>query len=154
MIVDPAVSRPSGLLHEAGHLACVPAEYRHLFSGDVAKGQQLMLDQLEASGADIDSPLYRAVIQTSDPEATAWAFAAGLAIGLKPQQIILDDEYDGEGWDVRFGLSSRRYLGINGLANAGFCCTSARLSAYTGLPAYPNLRFWLQPAGLSRYCAS
>lgn len=67
---------------------------------------------------DPDHPLERAAIQCSDPEATGWAQSAGLAIGLVPEIIILDSEYDDSGADVRAMLLASQHVGINGLAHA------------------------------------
>ena len=78
-------------------------------------------------------------------EATAWAFAVGTYLGLKPADIILDDQYEGEGAAVRLMLKARQYAGIHGLAAAGFCVTRPALAEVYGLPAYPLLAKWLQP---------
>ena len=127
---------PSNLLHEAGHLAIMPAQFRPLASGDLEEVTRAMLEL--CGELQPDEPLYRAIIQTSDPEATAWAWAAGLAIGLEPKVIILDDEYDGDGADVRGAVSVHCHPGIHGLAHAGFC-------RVRGEPRYPTLKMWLQP---------
>lgn len=132
--------RVSNLLHEAGHLACVPPAYRHLMSGNLYKGTRAMLDSLTALAVEPDSPLMRAVLQCSDPEATAWAWAAGVHLGLPEDQIILDEEYDGEGQNIRFCLQASAYVGINGLMHAGMCQKPRRPGGY------PTLRTWLQDA--------
>jgi uncharacterized protein len=92
-----------------------------------------------------DSALARACIQCSDPEATAWAWAAGVHLGLDPKEIVQDDEYGNGGSDIRLMLSMNKYMGINGLAFAGFCVTRpGPLEQMSGLPAYPKLAMWLQ----------
>ena len=141
LLLDPDAS-PSAALHEAGHLSCMPAEFRHLAQGDLKDVFCAMLDTL--NDMDPDAPQAKAIIQCSDPEATAWAWAAGMHIGLPINQIILDDEYNGNGHVLRLQLQMRAYAGINGLANAGFCVTRPRLEDVTGLPAYPKLVRWLQ----------
>ncbi len=133
--------RASSLLHEAGHIACVPAPYRRLLSGNLYKGLRAMYELVRALDVAPDSPLMRAVIQCSDPEATAWAWAAGVHLGLPAELIIMDDEYDGEGADVRFCLQASSYLGINGLMHAGMCQNPRRPGGF------PVLRTWLQDAG-------
>ncbi len=67
-----------------------------------------------------DSPLSRAIIQCSDPEATAWAWAAGIHLGLPPKIIIQHDEYDGAGRDIRQGLSINCYPGFTDLPTLDF----------------------------------
>lgn len=135
--------RASGLLHEAGHLAPLPAQYRCLFSGNVSRGQKAMLDAITELNLHPDHPLYRAAIQSSEAEATSWAWAAGKHLGIPDELIIQDDEYNGDGEVERLRLQFGRHYGINGLHHAGFCKVSA--SSPKPLPVYPSLAFWLQP---------
>lgn len=147
LIIDPVRCPVSNLLHEAGHLAITPSQYRTWMSDDLEQGQKAMLEDVQRivkQTGDVDGPLYRAAVQTSDVEATAWAWAAGKRLGLDETQIIQDDEYDGQGADLRLQLSMRRYLGINGLQHAGFCATSESAGKYMNLPVYPQLARWLQ----------
>ncbi len=153
ILYDPSAATASNLLHEAGHIATMPAAYRSTLDDDVEAAVRSMMDDLWAKGrmADPDDPLVRAALQCSDPEATAWAWAAGLRIGLPEEVVIMDHEYDGDGADLRamLGYATRPgaetatgYLGIHGLAHAGFCA----LRQGRPLPMYPELAFWLQQA--------
>lgn len=142
LIVAPSC-RASGLLHEAGHLACVPGRFRGYMSDNLAHGMRKMMDELQPMALTPDHPLERAAIQCSDPEATAWAWAAGMAIGMAPEQIIQDDEYDGDGTDIRMMLSASQYVGIHGLAHAGMCKRGAWAAPED---RYPNMTTWLQTA--------
>ncbi len=128
---------PSALLHEAGHLAIIPRDFRSLASTNVSKAIARGFKAAEKAGltAIPDEPIVRALLQASDPEATAWAFAAGRAIGLPDEVIILDREYDGDGRMQRVMLSRGQHLGIHGLQHAGMC--NAR--------RYPKMSRWLQP---------
>jgi hypothetical protein len=137
-------ARVSAVLHEAGHLATVPSRFRHYVGANWSAAIERMFSESENEAPD--SPLYRALLQCSDPEATAWAYAFGVHMGLAPEEIILDDEYDGTGAFLRMQLGGRAYLGINGIACAGFCATSAASAKYRKLPLYPELAFWLQNA--------
>jgi hypothetical protein len=74
-----------------------------------------------STSTEPDGDLQRAVLQCSDPEATAWAWAAGQYLGLQPKAIIQDDEYGGDGSFLRLQLATGGYVGINGLSHAGFC---------------------------------
>jgi hypothetical protein len=135
----------SDVLHEAGHLACIPRRFRHRANDDLDVLAKEMLDDVVVLDAFGESPLYRAVIQCSDPEATAWAWAFGQHLGLAPEDIIEDHQYPdedgvGTGAEVRLALSMRMYIGIHGLAHAGFCSTNR----FGRLPLYPNLAFWTQ----------
>lgn len=135
-------ARVSGLLHEAGHIAIAPKRFRHLISDDVDAAMAKMLEAV--ADEHPDSPLHRAVLQCSDAEATAWAFSFGTHLGYSSEFLIRDDEYDGEGEYTRLSLTLRSYLGINGLAAAGFCATSAVVAARLNRPLYPALAFWTQ----------
>lgn len=138
-------TRASAVLHEAGHLACLPARFRAMAQDDLRLAVQTMFQTYGAEGHEPDSPAYKAALQCSDPEATAWAWAAGEHLGLAPGAIIEDDEYSGDGRFLRVQLSTRRHAGINGLAAAGFCVTRpGQLETVFGLPAYPRLARWLQ----------
>lgn len=140
--VDPSCA-PSALLHEAGHCAIVPARFRRFMSDNLSIGMKRMFDELEVMNLDPDHPLERAAIQCSDPEATAWAWAAGLAIGLAPENIILDEEYNGSGMEIRSMLEANQYIGINGLAHAGMCKRGIWVAENI---RYPKMEHWLQAA--------
>lgn len=136
-IIYDDTARPSNLLHEAGHIAICPGRFRHLLSGDLDSSFEQILSAARLGDEEPDSPLYRALIQMSDPEATAWAFAAGVAAGLPRESVIEDTDYAGEGSSIRLALAAGRYLGINGLQHAGM--TSLR-----GTVRYPSMHRWLQ----------
>src|SRR3546814_296386 len=90
-----------------------------------------------AANSDLspDAPEMRAIMQAGETEATAWAFAAGRAIGLPDHVIIEDQDYDGEGEGIRFGLALNAYVGINGMVRGGMC---------ESVRAYPAMIKWLQ----------
>lgn len=139
--VDPRAPA-SALLHEAGHLAIVPTEFRYMLSGDLDAGMEKIFQHLDSLELEPDSHLQRAMLQTGDAEATAWAFAAGRAIGLPDELIIQDDEYSGEGRFIRKSLAAGAYVGINGISHAGYCVR--RATPYRPLPVYPTLAYWPQ----------
>lgn len=140
LMVSPEATA-SNVLHEAGHLAIVPARFRSYLSGNIATGLYRAFDEIETLEIPADDPLYRKMMQTGDVEATAWAWAAGKALDIPEREIIRDDEYDGTGDAIRLGLSFGAYVGINGIANADFCAVR---KGRPGLPVYPELAFWLQ----------
>lgn len=142
LMVDPRCPA-SGLLHEAGHLAVVPSQYRSLFSGDVGRGQRAMLDAISALNLHPDAPLYRAAIQACEAEATAWAYAAGTYLRIPFELIYQDHEYQNGGAILRFQLSHNSHFGVHGLQHAGFC--KVRASGVGDKPVFPRLAFWLQP---------
>jgi hypothetical protein len=133
----------SDLLHEGGHLAVVPAQFRAYLNGNVGSGLHRMLDEIGALDLHPDDLLYRATIQASDPEVQAWGWACGEHLGIPEDLRILDSEFDGEGAVMRQALSMNCHAGINGLAHAGFCL--ARRVRGLEKPAYPKLSHWIQP---------
>lgn len=102
-----------------------------------------MFEAIRDANLEPDSSLVRQAIQCSDPEATAWAFAAGRALGFSDELIILDSSYDGTGATVRLALAASQYIGINGLTAAAMCARGA-VAALRGQPAYPHMLVWTQ----------
>lgn len=49
--------RPSGLLHEACHLACVPGRFRSYMGDNLAKGMGRMMTELREMALEPDHPL-------------------------------------------------------------------------------------------------
>jgi hypothetical protein len=139
--IDPSCP-VSNILHEAGHLAIVPTQFRHFMTGDLDEGTERMFAEIKKLGLEPDDPLSRAAMQASESEATAWAWAVGEYLEIPPEVIILDSEYEGDGADMRVMLMMRQYLGIHGLMHAGFCVT--RANPRRNLPVYPKLSYWLQ----------
>ncbi|QAY80421.1 hypothetical protein [Sphingosinicella sp. BN140058] len=136
---DPARALPSDLLHEAAHLAILPERFRKLASDDL---EPLFLHMCEEAARHVEEDpdrandhFVRSVLQAGECEATAWAFAAGRAARLPDTVIITDDQYEGEGADIRRGLALGAYLGINGLVASGMC---------ESVRSYPSLCRWLQ----------
>lgn len=137
-------AKPSAVLHEAGHLALIPGQHRHKAHGDL---DAVIADVLDEEWDDPCCAGAVAAIQCGDPEATAWAWAVGMALGLESREIIMDSEYSSTGRSIRTQLSARAYVGINGLAAARLCVVkSPELAKVSGLPIYPELARWVQPA--------
>lgn len=133
----------SDVLHEAGHLATLPAAFRPLARGDLRDVMARLMASLET--VESDSMPMRAAMSCGDPEATAWAWAAGCHLRLPARQVISDSDFGGDGAEIRVMLSLGAYAGIHGLAHGGFCVTRpGPLEAMAGLPAYPKLQRWLQ----------
>ena len=128
------------ILHEAGHLACLPALFRPQANDDLDDLAVIMCDYADAQmarGVNPEAPILRAIMQCSDGEATAWAWAFGSHLGLDPKVIIDGEAYGGEGDSVRLMVSTGMYLGVNGLRAAGMIKNTKD---------YPKLDKWLQDA--------
>jgi hypothetical protein len=90
-------------------MAITPSCFRNLMDGNLSAGQREMLRLVDEAGIHPDAPLYRAVIQCSDPEATAWAWSAGVELSLPVNEIVRDDEYGGDGGEIRLALEMRAF---------------------------------------------
>lgn len=141
LLVSP-VANVGDVLHEAGHLACLPGRWRRLAEDDIDQVVARMMDIVDFS--DPDRGEARAALQCGDSEATAWAWAVGEHLGLAPEDVVRDEDYQGTGADIRVALQARMYAGIHGLSSAGFCVVRPALEQLYGRPAYPKLSMWLQ----------
>ena len=135
----------SDLLHEAGHIATVPAQFRHYLDGDVSSAHKSMLRDIAEMDLEPDEWLHRAALQCSDPEATAWGWAAGEYLDIPKELRILNHHFEHEGASQRLGLDMGHHMGINGLSHGGFCVTRKMLEKPMGRPAFPRLLHWTQP---------
>lgn len=144
LLVDPGVF-PGDILHEAGHIATIPEPFRHLADGNLSAVFRAMGEYVEEELVDIggykEDPIARGIMQCSDPEATAWQYAAAKHIGLPDKWLFPKESYNGDAMGILLGLKSSRYLGINGLQAAGW--TVIRATPYRPLPEYPKLVRWL-----------
>lgn len=101
LLVDTATLEwPGDLLHEAGHLALVPAAKRPTTT-----------DEVEVPGVDMGQV---------EPAAMLWSYAAAMQIGLEPQQVFHGGGYAGKaagllrtyGYGVYPGLPVLVQLGL------------------------------------------
>ena len=100
MLVDPAaVAWPGDLLHEAGHLALVPAERRPATTGEV-----------DVPGVPMGQV---------EPAAMLWSYAAALHLGIDPALVFHGGGYRGRGPDLLRTFSLGVYPGMPVLAGAG-----------------------------------
>jgi hypothetical protein len=122
LIVDEAaLTYPGDLLHEAGHLAVVPAVSRAKLSGDVALPDSNM--------------------QSLEAAATAWAYAAIVHLGLDPRVLFHEGGYHGKSAGLLQTYRLGVYLGANGLAEFGMTATGERARAM-GVAPYPHMLRW------------
>lgn len=146
LAVDPSC-QVSNVLHEAGHIAIMPRRYRHTLNGNISPAIIAAWEDASKIDPHPEAPLMRALLQCSDPEATAWAWAAGIHLGLAPDEIIPDSDdprfYSGDGAGVRLAHEMNHSLGAHGLAAAGFCQVGM-FNRHNPLPPYPRLGRWVQ----------
>jgi hypothetical protein len=122
LIVDEAtLTYPGDLLHEAGHLAAVPAASRAQLSGDVA-----------LSGWNM---------QSLEAAATAWAYAAVIHLGLDARVLFHEGGYHGRSAGLLQTYRLGVYPGANGLEEFGMTATGERARAM-GVAPYPHMLRW------------
>ncbi|KRA42465.1 hypothetical protein [Pseudoxanthomonas sp. Root630] len=115
---------PGDLLHEAGHIAVTPPSARASLS-----------DALEAHEEHADG---------GEAEATAWAYAACMKLGLPAEVLFHRGGYHGRSEALITTFALGVYPGSAGLVRCGM---AAMASAPGAVPAggYPDLLAWLRP---------
>lgn len=114
---------PGDLLHEAGHIAVTPAALRDTLS-----------DDLDGHAADAHG---------GEAEATAWAYAANVALGLEPDVLFHAGGYHGNATALILTYTAGVYPGCAGLAAAGMTLPGSAAGACNAAP-YPNMLRWLR----------
>ncbi len=124
LVIDRAAIRwPGDLLHEAGHIAVTPADHRVELDGALESSNQ--------------AP------HSGEVEATAWAYAAIVHLGLDPAVLFHEGGYHGQSQSLIQTFSLGVYPGAFGLAQAGMTAVGAEAERMGG-PTYPRMRRWLR----------
>ncbi len=102
LIYDPErLLYPGDLLHEAGHLAVIPASDRPLLS------DQVVITNQSKDGDEIAAML--------------WSYAAALHIGLPPEVVFHPNGYKGEHDWILSNYRSGSFIGLPLFKWMGFC---------------------------------
>jgi hypothetical protein len=124
LIVDPdTLHWPGDLLHEAGHLAVLPAAVRAMANDDLVDSNHIE--------------------HASEIEAMAWAYAAAIAIGLPLDILIHEGGYKGRSPEVLSMYGYGIYPGLRGLCETGMAA-SPGFGAGSGDVHYPQMLKWLR----------
>ena len=115
---------PGDLLHEAGHIAVTPAASRAALSDALATQ---------------DEPAHG-----GEAEATAWAYAACMKIGLDAAVLFHPGGYHGHAEALIATFSMGVYPGSAGLARCGMTVAGPPSDGVTG-GRYPDMLLWLRP---------
>lgn len=120
LLVDEAALRhPGDLLHEAGHLAVVPAARRPQLTNNVSSdpSEELM--------------------------AIAWSYAALVQLQLDPAVVFHDEGYKGGAASLIENFTAGRPIGLPMLQWIGLTLDERNAQAQ-GLPPYPHMLRWLR----------
>lgn len=114
---------PGDLLHEAGHIAVTPPAQRHLLP------ESLSGHPVDAEGGEV--------------EATAWAYAASVALGLDPAVLFHEGGYHGKSAGLVLTYALGVYPGCKGLADNGMTLVGDQARC-AGVSPYPHMQRWLR----------
>jgi hypothetical protein len=118
LIDESKLLYPGDLLHEAGHLAVIPAEKRKKAGDDVSK---------KAS---------------DEMMAIAWSYAALVHLGREPSVVFHDGGYKGWSEALIENFTNRRYIGVPMLQWIGLTVEEKRAKEM-GIEPYPVMIKWL-----------
>ena len=122
--VDPGrLVWPGDLLHEAGHLAVLPAALRREAHED------------QPNAAEVD--------HAGELEAMAWAWAAAVELGLPPEVLIHEGGYNGKSGDLQQMYAFGVYPGLKGLCESGMTAAPG-FTHDCGPVRYPRMLRWLR----------
>ena len=124
IIIDrDALSYPGDILHEAGHVAVVPAAERSMLNADSIK--------------------MRRTREAEEMMAIAWSYAACIHLGLDPCFVFHDEGYQGGGSHIAKNFNNKRYLGLPMLQWIGLAADEKNASIMNVSP-YPSMIKWLR----------
>lgn len=123
IIIDKeALSYPGDILHEAGHIAVVPAAERHtLTASSIGKREQRDAEEMMA---------------------IAWSYAACVHLGLDPYIVFHDEGYKGGGSYIADNFSDGNYFGLPMLQWKGMAADEKNAPKLNVAP-YPHMIKWL-----------
>jgi hypothetical protein len=108
---------PGDLLHEAGHLAVVPASERMQMHNNVGNDGGMEMG------------------------AIAWSYAAAVYLGIPPDVLFHENGYRGAAESLIENFGNGRYIGVPILAWRGLA--QAPTAHDKGAPGYPAMERWL-----------
>ena len=119
IVVDESqLKYPGDLLHEAGHLAVVPAARRNEIYRDAGNAP------------------------AEEMAAIAWSYAAALHIGLDPAVVFHEAGYKGGSQSMLENFAAGRYIGVPMLHWLGMA-EDQRTAAANGRQPYPAMLRWV-----------
>lgn len=124
LVVDSRkLQYPGDVLHEAGHIASVPAADRATLDGDTIAGRP-------DRGAE-------------EMMAIAWSFAACRHLDIDPYFVFHNDGYQGGGKEIADQFAEGKWFGVPMLQYAGMTA-EPRQATMLGRSPYPAMTKWLR----------
>lgn len=115
---------PGDLLHEAGHLATVPAEERKALSNENIAGRK------DAAAEEMMS--------------IAWSFAACCFLQLDPHIVFHDNGYKNGGAEIAESFMNKQYFGVSMLQWVGLTYDPQHKNLPENATIYPEMIKWLR----------
>lgn len=124
IIVDRLrLKHPGDILHEAGHIAVVPASERSSLDAEIiAKRKDANVEELMA---------------------IAWSYAACVHLRLDPYLVFHEDGYRGGGAYIAEAFDNNQYFGVPVLQWVGMTMEKKNPDA-SDQPVYPAMLKWLR----------
>ena len=123
LIDRDALTFPGDILHEAGHIAVVPAAERPLLNADSIKTRKSR--------------------EAEEMMAIAWSYAACIHIEVDPYFVFHDDGYKGGGSYIADNFKEKKYFGLPMLQWIGLTADEKNAPALQVEP-YPHMIKWLR----------
>jgi hypothetical protein len=117
------LKHPGDILHEAGHIAVVPA-----------------IERVELSADTIGSRKENAA---EEMMAIAWSYAACKHLNIDPYFVFHETGYDNGGHHIADQFNQGHYFGVPMLQYVGMTA-EVRMAERLNLPAYPVMSKWLR----------
>ncbi|SMF33675.1 hypothetical protein SAMN06265365_111143 [Tistlia consotensis] len=135
---------PGDLLHEAGHIALVPARFRGQLDDDV---DAVIAGLLAGEGEAPPDAAEREALAHTEVMAIAWSYAAARRIGVPATCLFWPGTYrmpPGQTPDQLAGqLEQGLFIGIQWLARFGFCAAPPPFGDPAAPDPFPAMRRWL-----------
>jgi hypothetical protein len=124
IIIDThLLSSPGDILHEAGHIAVVPAADR--------------------GNLNAESIAQRENRQAEEMMAIAWSYAACIHLNIDPHFVFHEEGYKGGGGYIADNFANKQYLGLPMLQWVGLALDEKN-AIEKELPSYPAMIKWLR----------
>ncbi|MEN9548007.1 MAG: hypothetical protein RIR12_598 [Bacteroidota bacterium] len=123
IINEQALAFPGDILHEAGHIAVVPAAERQTLTGENISQRQNR--------------------EAEEMMAIAWSYAACLHLNIDPSFVFHKNGYQGGGDAILVNFKEKRYFGLPMLQWVGMTFDEKN-AAEKNLSPYPTMQQWMR----------